>query len=287
MNRIKRKFLNLKKRTFRYISKNTGGSQCFCNICGNRFRFFMPYTDDRKELRQRINKIAETGIIASPQDAFYCPYCNSTSRDRHFTAMFDKIHFSQKYLNEQIKVLHFAPEVGISKLFLDAKCDYHPVDIDPKRYKHFSNISKADITDIPFADNTFDMIVCIHVLEHIENDGKALSELYRVLKPGGTALLQTPYSDKLQQTFTDPSVKTREEQIKAYVEEGHVRIYGLDLMQRYQEAGFELHFVNSKTLFTPKDADELGFNNKEDLMIVAKPALTTTTSNKHLSTTVH
>lgn len=271
MNIIKRKFLRLKRRYLIYMSKHSPDKKCFCNICGNRFGFFMPYTYDKKELRQRMDRIAETGIIASPQDAFFCPYCYSSSRDRHFTAMFNKIEFSKKYLKKDTKVLHFAPEVGISKLFTDAKCDYHPVDIAPERYSCFPNISKADITEIPFDDNTFDMIFAIHILEHVENDTKALNELYRVLKPGGTILLQTPHSDQIEETFTDPFAKTTEQQIKAYVEEGHVRIYGLDLLKRYKEAGFELHFVKSNKLFTQKDAEELGFNNKEDLMLITKP----------------
>ena len=273
MNKIKRKLLYYKKYFFRCLSKKTG-TKHFCNICRNSFRFFLPYADNKKILQQRIKRIEETGIIASPQDAFYCPYCNSTSRDRHFRAMFDKINFSKKYLCENTKILHFAPEAGISQIFLNAKCDYHPVDIDPERYSTFPNITKADITDIPFADNSFDIIFCIHVLEHIEDDVKALNELYRVLKPGGTALLQTPYSDKFYETFTDPSVKTPEDQIKVYVEEGHVRIYGQDLMDKYYHAGFQLNFIHSSTYFTQEEAQKLGFNNKEDLMLVTKPVFT-------------
>lgn len=268
-HKVKNKLMKYRERALYNFSK-ISGKRCTCNVCGKSFGYFLPYTCNKKVLKQREATIAKKGIIASPQDAFFCPYCYSIARDRHFNAMFEKIHFEENYLKPGTKVLHFAPETGISKIFISNKCDYHPVDIDPTHYSHIPGIVRADICEIPFPDNKFDIIVCIHVLEHIPDDKKALSELYRVLKPGGTALLQTPFSDKLEKTFVDPSVKTPEDQIRAYVEEGHVRIYGKDLFELYKSAGFELKFVSSSDFFSESDGKKYGFNNKEDLMLVTK-----------------
>lgn len=271
-HKVNHKLAQLRRRALYGFSK-ISGKRCRCNICNRQFGYFLPYTCNKKELRQREKTIKEKGIIASPQNTFYCPYCLSTSRDRHFKAMFEKIHFEETYLKPGTKVLHFAPEAGLSQIFIQHQCEYFPVDIDVERYSNIPGIRQADICDIPFPDNMFDMIVCIHVLEHIPDDGKALSELYRVLKPGGIALLQTPFSEKLEKTFVDPNVKTVEDQIQAYVEEGHVRIYGKDLFDRYWNAGFHLDFVSSSSFFSERDSRKYGFNNKEDLMLVTKPAL--------------
>ncbi len=109
------------------------------------------------------------------------------------------------------------------------------VDLDGR--PHVSHT--VDITEIPFESNSYDAIICIHVLEHVENDRKAMDELYRVLKPGGWAVITVPI-DFNRETYEDPSIIAPEERKKHFGEEQHVRFYGLDFAERLRACGFEV-----------------------------------------------
>ena len=135
-----------------------------------------------------------------------------------------------------MKVLHFAPEGVFYNLFSSFKdIDYWPVDLNP----NMRGVRKAvDITNITFDDDSFDLIMCTHVLEHIPDDRKAMSELYRVLKPKtGVALLNVPMASR-PQTLEKPEYNTPELRLKYYGQADHVRYYGLDYPQRLRDAGF-------------------------------------------------
>jgi len=108
--------------------------------------------------------------------------------------------------HEKVKILHVAPEPELKKKFLsNPKINYVSVDIEPNLA-----MIQMDITNIQFEDNEFDVIICNHVLEHIPNDRKAISELFRVLKKGGFAILQVPISFSTEKTIEDPTVSTPE-----------------------------------------------------------------------------
>ncbi|MBE8953848.1 MAG: methyltransferase domain-containing protein [Quinella sp. 1Q7] len=149
-----------------------------------------------------------------------------------------------------MRVLHFAPEPCFYQLFASLKdIDYWSVDLDTKRYKGRVR-KKVDITDITFDDDSFDLIMCTHVLEHIPDDRKAMRELYRVLKPKtGIALLNVPLYN-IPATFENPEYNTPELRLKYFGQADHVRKYGLDYPQRLQEAGFTVY------PFTPENIDE-------------------------------
>ena len=147
------------------------------------------------------------------------------------------------YLNEETdfftstakkKVLHFAPEQAFYKLFRQQKnLDYTTTDL-------FSPLAdvKADICNLPFQDNQYDVILCNHVLEHIPDDTKAMQELYRVLKPGGMAILQIPQDLKRATTFADDTITDQKERAKIFGQYDHVRIYGLDYFDKLRSIGF-------------------------------------------------
>ena len=140
------------------------------------------------------------------------------------------------WYRQGMSVLHFAPERIFRRLFSAFEdIDYWAVDLDPNRYAKIRRT--VDITDIPFDDNSFDLIMCMHVLEHVPDDRKALRELHRVLKPKtGIAFLNVPIS---KQALENPEYNTPELRLKYYGHKDHVRRYSYDsYLQRLIEAGF-------------------------------------------------
>jgi ubiquinone/menaquinone biosynthesis C-methylase UbiE len=102
-------------------------------------------------------------------------------------------------------------------------------------------LMKMDITDIPFEDNSFDVILCNHLLEHVEDDRKAMREMYRVLRKNGWAIMQPHIEIKRASTLEDPSVTSPEERERLFNQRDHIRVYGLDYANRLEEAGFMVH----------------------------------------------
>ena len=122
----------------------------------------------------------------------------------------------------------------MQKLFRSVKqLDYLSADLNSDK-----TMVKMDITSISWPDNSFDRIICFHVLEHIENDKKALQELYRVLKPGGWAIIQSPVDMARDTTFEKAGVVTPEQRKEIYGQEDHVRIYGRDYPDWLRSSGF-------------------------------------------------
>jgi ubiquinone/menaquinone biosynthesis C-methylase UbiE len=131
---------------------------------------------------------------------------------------------------------------------------------------------KVDITNIPYADNSFDIILCSHVLEHVTDDRTAIHELFRILKPGGWAFLAVPISDR-EKTFEDPNITSAKDRLRYFWQEDHVRLYGLDYKNRLEEAGFNVKAVKVGELFkklSPKQIEKYGLDNRELLHFVTK-----------------
>lgn len=144
------------------------------------------------------------------------------------------------FFTDNLKVLHFAPEQAFYKRFRKLKnLEYVTTDLNSP----IADV-KADICDLPFKDNEFDFIICNHVLEHIPDDTKAMQELYRILKPGGTAILQVPYQADLENTFEDDSITDPKERAKIFGQYDHVRIYGMDYFEKLKSIGFEVAAVD-------------------------------------------
>jgi ubiquinone/menaquinone biosynthesis C-methylase UbiE len=117
-----------------------------------------------------------------------------------------------------------------------------------------------DLTRLGFASDFFDVILCSHVLEHIDDDRAALRELRRVLKPGGTVVLQHPIRD-VQQTLEDPSITSPEERLHHYGQADHVRMYGRDFVDRLAEASFSSQVVTAEELLTPAEFVRYGLRD--------------------------
>ena len=123
------------------------------------------------------------------------------------------------------------------------------------------------------ASSSIDLVIANHVLEHVADDGKALSELFRILAPGGYAVLQTPYSRKLHTTWSDPGINTGQARLHAHGQEDHVRLFGRDIFQRITAAGFQSQVRRHEELLPDVDPREVGVNPAEPFFLLRKPGL--------------
>lgn len=141
---------------------------------------------------------------------------------------------------DSLKVLHFAPEQAFYKRFRKIKnWDYTTTDLNSP----IADV-KADICNLPFQENEFDLIICNHVLEHIPDDTKAMQELYRILKPDGMAILQVPYEADRETTFEDDSITDPKERTRIFGQYDHVRVYGMDYFEKLASIGFKVKAVD-------------------------------------------
>ena len=214
-------------------------------IDGKSYRKFLPYGYGK----QRENAL-------SP---------GTLSLERH-RQMWLYLQNETDFFTKNYKVLHIAPEQEFLRKFKKMKnLDYTSADL-------FSPIVdvKADILDLPFEDESFDVIFCNHVLEHIEDDRKAMSELYRVMKKGGWGILQVPMKNSLEKTYEDFTITDPKERQKHFGQYDHVRWYGMDYFDRLKAVGFiaEANFYSQK--FSDADIKKFGLNRNEILPIVRK-----------------
>lgn len=189
------------------------GRRFYCPVCGSHVR-----------------QMHAHGRVPRPNAR--CPVCGSLERHRldwlflrDHTGLFD---------GRPRRFLHFAPEPWLEGLLRAVpNLDYVSTDLSSPRA-----MTHADIRRLPYRDGAFDAIYCSHVLEHVEDDRRAMSELRRILAPGGFALLQVPIT--ADRTVEDPSVRSPEERERVFGHPGHVRHYGLDYAERLAEAGFRV-----------------------------------------------
>lgn len=196
-----------------------------------------------------------------PRPNAQCPFCFSLERHR---LLWLYLKNKTNYFSDRLKVLHFAPEPTFRKIFEKMpNLDYINADIN-------SEIAtvKMDITNIAEQSNTYDVILCSHVLEHIIDDRKAMSELRRTLKPGGWAILQVPIvCDK---TFEDESVILPDERERIFGQNDHVRNYGRDFKDRLEEAGFKVKVDDYVKSLGARKIDQYRLDADEDIYFCTK-----------------
>lgn len=191
------------------------GNEVECPVCSHTYRKFLPYG--------RIN----------PRQNALCPSCLSLERHRLiWVYLRDRTEFFKKPMD----VLHIAPEQCFLKPFEKIHGQrYITGDIESPLAK-----VKMDIHQMPFNDQCFDVVLCNHVLEHVDNDIQAMREIHRVLKPGGFAILQVPFFAPVpEQTLEDLSIKDPRERERMFGQDDHVRKYGKDYPQRINQSGLQ------------------------------------------------
>lgn len=201
----------------RFIGIFLIGNNVECPVCGGKFRKFLPYGYTKRTGRENA----------------LCPKCLSLERHR---LMWLYLNEKTDFFSKDLKVLHIAPEQCFFKRFKAQKnLDYTTGDLEsPIADVHF------DVQEIPFAEASYDVVICNHVLEHVDDDAKAMGEIYRILKPGGFAILQVPMDTTSETTLEDSSITDPKERERLFLQKDHVRLYGLDYTQRLKKAGFNV-----------------------------------------------
>ena len=194
-------------------------TQCYCPVCETAVDDFLP-----------------GGVVAKRSRA-RCPDCGVLERHR-LMVLYLRGH-TPLFDGAPRRVLHVAPEPAIAAILKALpNVDYLSADLSGENV-----MVRMDLTDIDYADGTFDAIVCSHVLEHIPEDAKAMREMFRVLSPGGVAVVQVPIYG--QTTYEDFSITSEADRLAAFGQRDHVRKYGLDLARRLAGAGFYVREIRA------------------------------------------
>ena len=214
------------------------GHKVECSCCGREFGMF----------------------LFSPYQAALCPNCLSFERYRLLSRwLLDETDFGQR----EIDVLDIAPIWAFQEFCRRfANVTYLSIDISsPMAMKHM------DIRDLDLPDDFFDVLVCYHVIEHIDDDMKALSELHRVMKPGAFAVIQVPVN--VPRTVEREELTTWQAK-RLLVYDCHLRAYGPDFKDMLEAAGFEVDVSTFVKKFTSEEIKRYGLDRTEDLFICHK-----------------
>ncbi|MGZ4928907.1 MAG: class I SAM-dependent methyltransferase [Halobacteriota archaeon] len=208
-----------------------------------------------------------------------CPKCGSVERHR---LLYLYLKNRTSLFFENVTVLQLAPEYCLGEILaLAPNVQYVSADLCTAGECVWSTRSfglelplvmvKTDITELSFPNNCFDVILCLHVLEHIPNDTEAIKELFRVLKPGGWAIVQVPIDKTRNTTFEDPEIVSPTQREIAFGQHDHVRLYGLDYKDRLEKVGFLVkidQYVKELPIETVK---RCGLDYEEDIYLLTKP----------------
>jgi len=238
------------------------GNKYYCPFCKSKLRKLLPGGFD-------LPIINEKRIIgAGRRDNCICPRCYSTDRDRLIYLYLT--HFTN-ISTEHNRMLHVAPSGSLKALLSTIpNLEYQEGIKHHEGFYYSKDISIIDIRKLDIEDNTFNIIFCNHVLEHIQEDLQAMKELYRVLKPGGWALLQVPISRVLKETYEDFSITSEKEREEHFGQFDHVRIYGSDYPKRLEKAGFTVELINLNIGWEIADIEKYAINTEETLYIAHK-----------------
>jgi SAM-dependent methyltransferase len=221
-----------------------------CPLCGCQRRKFLPY-----------------GYVTSRENAL-CPNCLSLERHRLLWLWLVRESDIGRGAMALPKMLHIAPEVALmrkfKKMYASTPDRYVTADLEsPLADMHF------DVQQIPLEAESFDAIICNHIMEHVEDDGKALRELYRIMRRGGWGVILSPVELEREKTFEDDTITDPAERTRIFGQYDHRRIYGRDYAARLREAVFEVYDIDYKNELS-KAEQELYALPADHLYIVCK-----------------
>lgn len=221
-----------------------------CPICGGEKRKFLPYG---------YGKVREDAL---------CPKCLSLERHRLLWHYLMNNDSERERIKNLPTILHIAPEVCLmrefKRIYLSAPQNYITADLEsPLADMHF------DVQQIPMADSSVDIIICNHLLEHVESDHKALTEMYRIMRSGGMGVMLAPIDYTLETTFEDDTITDPKQRAEVFGQYDHRRIYGKDYLERLRAAGFEAFEIDYAAEFSDSDRTKFSFGS-DKLYIVRK-----------------
>lgn len=214
----------------------------------------------------KLRTFTHGGTSMKARPAGYCPRCNAKARHRR-----DWLFLQERttLFTEPTKLFHVSPKYALSRRFIRMPhIDYTAIDIANRPNTDL----RASIENVPLPDASFDAAICIHVLEHVTDDRAAISELFRLIKPGGWALISVPIRLD-EDTYEDESIVTPEARKAAFGETSHLRWYGRDFPDRLRNAGFEVDLDRADTL-DPATVEAYGLKWDENVFLCAKPSPT-------------
>ena len=223
------------------------GDKVVCPVCEKKFSKFLSY-----------------GSNVAHRENVLCPYDLTLERHR-LMWLYLKNHsnfFSQKNL----KVLHIAPEQCYHKKFkAQNNLVYLTGDlVSPIADMHF------DLHDIPLESDRFDIVFCNHVMEHVDDAIQCMRELYRVMKPGGWAIMQVPQDFSRNSTYEDASITSPEDREKYFWQKDHVRLFGKDYPDWLKKAGFSVEEFDKDAHYSKQNQEKYRLDTKEVLYILSK-----------------
>ena len=207
------------------------------------------------------------GVVGSRRDKHVCPACHCNDRDRHLWLYIEAANLLADA--SEMRILHVAPEATLEpKIVALAPLEYVAGDLVPQHERH----RRIDVEALEFDDGHFDLIICNHVLEHVDFLARALAEFCRCLRPGGHLIAQTPYSPILRRSIETTTSEPESFATYYYGQNDHARLYGLDLIDEFHAAGFVGEPLEHTTLLGDLDAEAYGVNPVESFFLFSKPS---------------
>jgi SAM-dependent methyltransferase len=231
------KFKDYKKALVRWLKTPLyRGSAFECPVCASQLKTFYPiYKSFPRKLREMGFVYALERFETLNLGAYSCPACDASDRERLY-ALFLRARLAALEPGRRYRFIDFAPSLALSRLLRTfANIEYRTAD-----YFRPNVDDQVDISNMPlYTDNSVDLFMCSHILEHVPDDRAAMRELFRILRPGGCGIVMVPLVAGVEDTQEDPAINTPELRWKHYAQDDHLRLYGTrDLVARLATAGF-------------------------------------------------
>jgi SAM-dependent methyltransferase len=238
-----------------YSTRAVSSQRRVCVFCNKEVEAWLPFRIRATDISDFLCRVESVG---SNVERFLCPHCSSIDRERHLRLFLERLRIMEPIRGGS--VLHMAPE-GRLREYIESYdfSVYVRGDLSPSD----DSVQRIDLQQIPFSNETFDLVICNHVLEHVEDPRAALVEMHRVLKPGGRAICQTPFARRLTNTLEDPLLQSADDRLFFYAQEDHLRLFGSDIEQLFRGAGFTGRLVPHVEILPDVDPELLGVNEKE------------------------
>lgn len=241
-------------------ARSAAPAQNVCVVCEQIVDRWLPFPHPVDlEFLQQIESVGST------LERHSCPHCHCNDRDRHlwlyiaFTGVLEQA--------STMRILHVAPEPSIEQRIRRlAPAEYIAGDLHPRAPGH----QKINVEALSFPDGSFDLIICNHVLEHVNEPHAALAEFNRCLKPGGRLIAQTPYSPVLKYTFELTKAPSAPFATRYFGQDDHVRFFGADIADHFRAAGFSGDLLPHASVLGDIDADAVGCNVREPFFLFTK-----------------